>query len=86
MDPDFPVGAWITITPEPDAYECPLCGGCHPFESQVWGVNGDMIDATDECGDVDCFPREWCAPGRMPAAKEPPPSPAPSPTSPPEPA
>ena len=45
---DLHPGAWIIITPDLDAYECPMCGGCHPFESQVWGVNGDMIDAVDE--------------------------------------
>lgn len=58
-------GDRIIITPDRDAYECPLCGGCHPFESIVHYVNGDMIDATDECGDIDCFPVEWCAPGRL---------------------
>lgn len=53
-------GARIVITPEADAYACPLCGGCHPFESSVCGVNGGMIDAVDPAGDVDCFPVEWC--------------------------
>lgn len=61
-------GDWIIITPEPDAYVCPLCGGCHPFEALVYGVNGDMIDAVDEVGDVDCFPVEWCKPGRLNAS------------------